>query len=105
MYVCEKKQGRSFARNKGASIAKGKFLAFIDADVYLDKFWAQSLLRFFLQDDLMGAAQGQIIPCQNGEQQLLNKYRYRCVDEETKGNFILTSFGHPEAGLSTVRIS
>lgn len=89
-YLNESKQGRSFARNLGASRAKGEVLAFIDADVYLDKNWAITLIEAFKEDQNIGAGQGQIIPCQDIGVRSLNRYRYRCVNEETKGRFILT---------------
>lgn len=39
--VKEKKRGISKARNRGASIAKGEYLCFIDADEVLSKKWLQ----------------------------------------------------------------
>jgi glycosyltransferase involved in cell wall biosynthesis len=89
-FVKEEKQGRSYARNYGAMQARGELLAFIDADVYLDKDWAKTLKKSFDENKEVGAGQGQIIPCREEGVKSLNQYRYRCVDEETKGRFILT---------------
>ncbi len=89
-YVEEKSQGRSFARNTGAHHAKGEFLAFVDADVYLDISWAKILKKSFDENKNVGAGQGQIIPCRDHGTKSLNDYRYRCVNEETDGRFILT---------------
>jgi glycosyltransferase involved in cell wall biosynthesis len=59
--VREPLQGRSFARNRGAWVARGKFLAFIDADVFLDEEWLTQMLRA-ADDPEVAGVQGQIIP-------------------------------------------
>jgi glycosyltransferase involved in cell wall biosynthesis len=83
-------QGRSYTRQRGATLARGKYLAFIDADVYLDVKWSMTLWSNFENDDKRAAGQGQIIPCLKSGHAGLNRFRYRCVDEETRGKFILT---------------
>ncbi len=67
-----KKKGAGSARNFGVAAAKGKFLAFIDSDVVLDKMWLD-ILRRRLDEAHFGIALGQVIP--DGEKNFLNVYR------------------------------
>lgn len=85
--VKEIKQGRSYARNKGASIAQGELLAFIDSDCVLDKNWAKELIQSF-QFPFIGAAQGAIVPS-GVTKNSLDQFRYRRVRNYTKGSFIV----------------
>lgn len=85
--VTEYKQGRSHARNKGASIARGEILAFIDCDCMIDSTWPAELLKLF-KYDFIGAAQGAIIPS-GISQNSLNQFRYRRVHNYTKGSFVV----------------
>lgn len=89
--VIEKQQGRSYARNLGLKLAKGEVVAFIDADVYLENDWAESLYEIFKSDQQVIASQGQIRPCMNFGSASLNQFRFHGVEKETAGSFILTS--------------
>lgn len=85
--VTENNQGRSYARNRGAMVARGEILAFIDCDCTIDEMWATELLKLF-KHDFIGAAQGAIIPI-GSAQNSLNKFRFRRVHNYTNGSFIV----------------
>jgi len=44
-FLMQKHIGPAIARNKGAKIAKGEILVFIDADMYLDKNYVKKIIR------------------------------------------------------------
>jgi glycosyltransferase involved in cell wall biosynthesis len=58
------KVGRGAARNAGAQIAEGKYLAFVDADVVLGKHWLKNALEYMEAQRLDGLAT-QIVPASN----------------------------------------
>lgn len=58
--VKEKRKGISNARNKGAKVAKGDILCFIDADGVLTKDWVKEAKKVFLDKEVQ-AADGLII--------------------------------------------
>lgn len=88
IYANERTQGRSFTRNTGAKIAKGNLLAFIDADVFLDKDWLKNLAINF-QNENIGGGQGRVIPSNTDGQDTLNKFRIRQQNESTSGTNII----------------
>ena len=47
IYVLEEKPGVSCARNKGVSISRGDFIAFIDSDCEVSKSWALEIAQGF----------------------------------------------------------
>ena len=59
--VTETRRGRSFARNKGWSIARHKWVAFIDCDVELDRDWLMNFEEH-LEENFFDCFQGPIIP-------------------------------------------
>jgi glycosyltransferase involved in cell wall biosynthesis len=59
-YLFEVRKGPSFARNCGASEAKGEIMAFMDADCIADPSWLLCLSDSF-QDREVGAVAGSII--------------------------------------------
>ena len=51
-YVFEAKLNPYIARNRGASVAQGKILAFIDADCVVHTDWASEIERTFRREDV-----------------------------------------------------
>lgn len=61
-YTTEKKQGASYARNNGASLAKGKWICFMDDDAIATKqFTAQIIKHIKHHPNIVGFG-GKIIP-------------------------------------------
>ncbi len=81
----EAKRGRSYARNKGVNLAKGKWIAFVDCDVFLDELWA-SHLEQIIEDDIFDVIQGKIIPASKTEN-YFSTFRYNLVKFQTKNTF------------------
>ncbi len=94
----EPRQGRSFARNLGASIAKGKFFAFVDSDVFLNKEWLSLLVSDFFKETI-GGGQGRIIPCNYDGQEKLNDFRIRQQNDDTKGTNIILDLMYAESPM------
>lgn len=86
--IHENKQGRSHARNTGAKVAKGIYLAFIDSDVILDGGWAENALKGFRVSSVAGVG-GPIMPSEIMGNACLNSYRKRAGEESTSGAFNL----------------
>jgi glycosyltransferase involved in cell wall biosynthesis len=98
IYVNEKQQGRSHARNNGASIASGEFLAFIDADVFLDPEWIINALDY-MGDQRIGGGQGPIIPADVDGNMSLNRYRLRASSDATMGTHNMLSLALRESPM------
>ncbi|MBM3248186.1 MAG: glycosyltransferase [Candidatus Omnitrophica bacterium] len=60
-YVFESKRTRGAARNKGISVAKGKYIAFTDSDCIVDKNWLKILFEAVESDDNIAACGGKIV--------------------------------------------
>ncbi|MDD2653864.1 MAG: PqqD family peptide modification chaperone [Candidatus Omnitrophica bacterium] len=60
LYVFEKKRTRGAARNKGISIAKGKYIAFTDSDCIVDKDWLKILFEAIESEEEFVACGGKI---------------------------------------------
>ena len=56
----EKKQGAAAARNRGILNARGKFIAFTDADCLVDRDWLANIISP-LQDARVGIVGGRIL--------------------------------------------
>ena len=63
-YIFEARQGKSFALNKGISIAQGDIIAFTDDDVELDTEWLVEIIRVFESYDC-AAVGGRTVPVWN----------------------------------------
>lgn len=48
--IHQKNKGISYTRNLGVKMAKGKYLAWIDPDDYIDKYWWDSIKDLLLKD-------------------------------------------------------
>ncbi len=59
-YLFERRQGRSFALNKGIKEAKGKIIAFMDDDILVDKNWLNNLYNAFKKHNC-DAVQGRVL--------------------------------------------
>lgn len=59
-YICEKKQGASYARNRGIQEARGEIVCFLDDDSPPSPHWLNSLLQAF-NDPSVGCAGGPSI--------------------------------------------
>lgn len=85
--------GRSYARNAGLNISRGKWVSFIDCDVELEDNWLEEIYRKLIANDIFDGGQGKIIPsCHKSS--LFEKYRYELIKFQTRGTFC-----HLETGI------
>jgi|HubBroStandDraft_1064217.scaffolds.fasta_scaffold16168_4 glycosyltransferase involved in cell wall biosynthesis len=63
-YLCEKRQGKSFALNTAIENARGDILAFTDDDVLVEPNWLFAVLTAFDAIECIGVA-GKIVPVWN----------------------------------------
>ncbi|MCR9203192.1 MAG: glycosyltransferase [Halobacteriovoraceae bacterium] len=87
-YILEPRQGRSFARNSGIEQSTGELVAFLDADVYIDPDWLETLANNLKRDDLGGGG-ARVVPTNEVGLDSLNKFRMKSIKEETDGNFTI----------------
>lgn len=82
IYLNESKQGASFARNTGASLARSPLLCFMDDDAIADADYLQRIITFFEEHPNAGGLGGRIIP--------------RYIPEEPKwmSHFVSSLVGH-----------
>lgn len=59
-YVYEENQGLSYARNRGAKVAKADFLTYIDDDAVADPHLLEEILRMFTAHPFAGCIGGRI---------------------------------------------
>lgn len=53
--------GPAVGRNNGIAIAKGKYVAFLDNDTEVDKYWLKEAVKVFESDSTIGAAQSKLL--------------------------------------------
>jgi len=61
-YVCEKRLGLNFARNRALKEAEGYLLAFLDDDVTVDPLWLEGLMEAWAENRDAGAFTGLVLP-------------------------------------------
>jgi glycosyltransferase involved in cell wall biosynthesis len=61
-YLTEKQQGSSPARNKGATVAKGELLIFMDDDAIAEKDFLKNTWKFYAENKTIQGFGGRIIP-------------------------------------------
>ena len=61
LYVKERRQGISHARNRGINASTGRFIAFTDDDVIVDRNWIGNIVRAFAEYDVQCIG-GKILP-------------------------------------------
>jgi GT2 family glycosyltransferase len=61
-YVRESKAGLNFARNRALAEATGEFLAFLDDDVTVDRWWLVGLFEALHENPDAGAVTGAVLP-------------------------------------------
>jgi len=72
--VYEGKRSPACARQKGAEVAKGKIIAFIDADTQAPAHWLSTIVWRFLCEPEMVAASGPYAYCDAGKFSKLSSY-------------------------------
>lgn len=75
--IHKKNEGLGLARNSGIQIAKGKYIAFVDSDDYVEEDFYKILLEKALEDDLDVCLAGSYIFDNDGELNVV-----RATDEE-----------------------
>ncbi|MGD0158843.1 MAG: glycosyltransferase [Candidatus Bathyarchaeia archaeon] len=61
-FIIESKFGLAHARNKGASLARGSVVAYVDDDCVVDKFWLKNLLKGFQYSKSVVGVGGPVFP-------------------------------------------
>lgn len=86
-HLFEPVRNRSLARNRGAQVAKGEYLAFIDADVIISESWLEDMLKE-AHETIVGI-QGIIELKPSGISQFLDNYRNFLFNERKNINYNL----------------
>ncbi len=87
-YFNEKKQGHSYARNKGIQESKGEYLAFIDDDAFVDFEYTKNITEFFSKNHEISTLGGKIIPIyEEDEPKWMSKYLLPLVAGLDMGSF------------------
>jgi glycosyltransferase involved in cell wall biosynthesis len=61
-YVCERRPGLDFARNRAVQEARGEILAFIDDDAVVDRCWFVGLQKAWAESPDAGVFTGPVLP-------------------------------------------
>jgi len=65
-HVLETQQGHSYARNRGISESRGRLIAYIDDDAFVQKDFATHIIRFFEVHPEVQVIGGKVIPVYQG---------------------------------------
>lgn len=84
--IKEKKQGPSAARNRGIREAQGKYLAFLDADIVLEKNWAEECLKK-IETLWIDCVQSPIYPGASKNKNFMGRFRYEFIGSKTRGTY------------------
>ncbi len=104
--VREERRGWQTARNRGAKISAGEWLAFTDADCIPDPDWLSDLAREMNEDATVGALAGQILPGKmtNAVSKCLSMFTLPANRENRVWRaFTLVSGGFPTANFAVRR--
>ncbi|MFA7289244.1 MAG: glycosyltransferase family 2 protein [Melioribacteraceae bacterium] len=87
-YVTERKQGLSFARNRGIKEAKGSIVIFIDDDGEANSDYLEKIYFYFVTDEELVSAGGKVLPKYEGgaEPKWMSKYLWGLVTKIDYGN-------------------
>ena len=86
-YFVEKRQGLSFARNRGIQEAKGEWLVFLDDDAFVEEDYIENLNKNLKYYPAIGAFGGKIVPFFEEETpDWLNPWSLSFVSALDKGN-------------------
>ncbi|MCK9280018.1 MAG: glycosyltransferase [Melioribacteraceae bacterium] len=89
-YVIERKQGLSFARNRGIKEAKGNIVIFIDDDGEAKNDYLEKVYFYFVTDEELVSAGGKVLPKYEAgiEPKWMSKYLWGLVTKIDYGNKI-----------------
>lgn len=66
-YICERRQGLHFARNRGILEAQGDIVVFGDEDIIVSGGWLENIMREFDRDPKIGIVGGPVFPIWDGK--------------------------------------
>jgi glycosyltransferase involved in cell wall biosynthesis len=86
-YVLEKKQGLSYARNRGVREAQGEYLVFLDDDAFAFPDYIRNLKAFLKSYPETKAAGGKILPCfESQKPDWMSRYLMSLISTLDRGN-------------------
>lgn len=102
--VVEKRQGLSYARNRGINEAKGEYIAYIDDDAIADKDYAKNIINTFREYKDYDALGGKVSPIYESgrEPKWLSKYSWGMVAKIDNGDSVKSFSPKYPAGCNMV---